>query len=58
MIGVSVSCTTRFTRRTKMLPSFDQTLSRLVANLEPFDVAKVWYEDIQRTAIAAATAAE
>jgi ParB family chromosome partitioning protein len=50
--------TTPLTRQRKTLPSFDQTFSRLRANLEAFDVAKVRYEDIQRSALAAAPAAE
>ena len=50
--------TTPLTRQRKTLPSFDQTFSRLRANIEAFDVAKVRYEDVQRTAIAAAPATE
>jgi ParB family chromosome partitioning protein len=49
--------TTPLTRQRKTLPSFDQTFEKLVANIEAFDVAKVRYEDIQRSAIMAAPAA-
>jgi len=48
--------TTPLSRQRKTLPSFDQTFTKLVANLEAFDVAKVRYEDVQRTALAAAPA--
>jgi ParB family chromosome partitioning protein len=50
--------TTPLTKQRKTLPSFDQTFSKLVSNIEAFEVGKVRYEDIQRTAIAAAPAAE
>jgi len=50
--------TTPLTRQRKTLPSFDQTFKRLAANLEAFDIGKVRYEDIQRSAIMAAPAAE
>jgi ParB family chromosome partitioning protein len=46
--------TTPLGRARKTLPSFDQALDKLVANIEGFDVDKVRYDDIQRTAIAAA----
>jgi len=49
--------TTPLTRQRKTLPSFDQTFKKLAANLADFDVAKVRYEDIQRSAIMAAPAA-
>jgi len=49
--------TTPLTRERKTLPSFDQTFKRLVDNIESFDVAKVRYEDIQRSAIMGAPAA-
>ena len=49
--------TTPLTRERKTLPSFDQTFKRLVDNIEGFDVAKVRYEDIQRSAIMGAPAA-
>ena len=48
--------TTPLTRQRKTLPSFDQTFKKLVANLESFDIAKVRYEDIQRSAIMGAPA--
>jgi ParB family chromosome partitioning protein len=50
--------TTPLTRQRKTLPSFEQTFKKLAANLEAFDVARVRYEDIQRSAIMAAPAAE
>ncbi len=50
--------TTPLTRQRKTLPSFDQTFKKLAANLEAFDVAKIRYEDIQRSAIMGAPAAE
>jgi ParB family transcriptional regulator, chromosome partitioning protein len=53
-----LSRTTPLTRQRKTLPSFDQTFKKLVANLEEFDVAKVRYEDVQRSAIVVAPAAE
>ncbi len=49
--------TTPLTRQRKTLPSFEQTWKKLAENLEAFDVAKVRYEDIQRSAIMAAPAA-
>jgi ParB family transcriptional regulator, chromosome partitioning protein len=49
--------TTPLTRQRKTLPSFEQTFKKLVDNLEDFDVAKVRYEDIQRSAIMGAPAA-
>jgi ParB family chromosome partitioning protein len=49
--------TTPLTRERKTLPSFDQTFKKLVDNIESFDVAKVRYEDIQRSAIMGAPAA-
>jgi len=49
--------TTPLTRQRKTLPSFDQTFKKLKANLEEFDVGKVRYEDIQRSAVVAAPAA-
>ena len=53
-----LSRTTPLTRQRKTLPSFDQTFKKLKASLEEFDVAKVRYEDIQRSAIVAAPAAQ
>jgi len=49
--------TTPLTRQRKTLPSFEQTWKKLTENLEAFDVAKIRYEDIQRSAIMAAPAA-
>ncbi len=49
--------TTPLTRARKTLPSFEQTFTKLVENIEAFDVAKVRYEDVQRSAIMGAPAA-
>ena len=49
--------TTPLTRARKTLPSFDQTFKKLKDNLEEFDVAKVRYDEIQRSAIMMAPAA-
>jgi ParB family transcriptional regulator, chromosome partitioning protein len=46
--------TTPLTRQRKTLPSFDQTFSKLRANIETFDVAKVRYDEVQRSALFAA----
>jgi ParB family chromosome partitioning protein len=43
--------TTPLTKARKTLPSFDQTFKRLKDNLESFDVGKVRYDEIQRSAI-------
>jgi ParB family chromosome partitioning protein len=48
--------TTPLTRARKTLPSFEQTFRKLKESLADFDVAKVRYEDIQRSAIMAAPA--
>ena len=50
--------TTPLSRARKTLPSFDQAFDKLLANIEGFDVAKVRYDDIQRTAMVAAVPAE
>jgi ParB family chromosome partitioning protein len=50
--------TTPLTRARKTLPSFDQTFKKLRDNLEDFDVTKVRYDEIQRSAIMMAPAAE
>jgi ParB family transcriptional regulator, chromosome partitioning protein len=50
--------TTPLTRQRKTMPSFDQTFSRLLANIESFDAAKVRYEEVQRSALFAAPSAE
>jgi ParB family chromosome partitioning protein len=50
--------TTPLTRQRKTLPPFEQTFKKLRENIEAFDVGKVRYEDIQRSAIMAIPAAE
>jgi ParB family transcriptional regulator, chromosome partitioning protein len=50
--------TTPLSRARKTLPSFDQALDKLIANIEGFDVAKVSYQDVQRNALAAAAPAD
>ena len=50
--------TTPLTRQRKTLPPFDTALTRLLANLEDFDVAKVRYDEIQRSAMFSAPAAD
>ena len=40
------------------MPSFDQALDKLIANIEGFDVAKVRYDDVQRGAMMAAAPAD
>jgi ParB family chromosome partitioning protein len=52
-----LSRTTPLTRQRKTLPGFEQTFKKLVDNLEAFDVSKVRYEDVQRSAVMAAPAA-
>jgi ParB family transcriptional regulator, chromosome partitioning protein len=49
--------TTPLTRARKTLPSFEQTFKKLRDNLEEFDVSKVRYDEIQRSAIMMAPAA-
>jgi ParB family transcriptional regulator, chromosome partitioning protein len=49
--------TTPLTRQRKTLPSFEQTFKKLAENLKEFDVSKVRYDDIQRSAIMAMPAA-
>jgi ParB family chromosome partitioning protein len=49
--------TTPLTRARKTLPSFEQTFKKLRDNLEDFDVTKVRYDEIQRSAIMMAPAA-
>ena len=46
--------TTPLTRARKTLPSFEQTFKKLCENLEAFDVSKVRYDEIQRSAIMSA----
>ena len=43
--------TTPLTRARKTLPPFDQTFRRLRENLEAFDVSRVRYDEIQRSAL-------
>jgi ParB family chromosome partitioning protein len=50
--------TTPLTRARKTLPSFEQTFKKLRDNLEDFDVAKVRYDEIQRSAIMMAPPAD
>jgi ParB family chromosome partitioning protein len=49
--------TTPLTRARKTLPSFEQTFRKLKESLADFDVSKVRYEDVQRSAIMAIPAA-
>ena len=46
--------TTPLTRARKTLPSFEQTFKKLKDNLDEFDVSKVRYDEIQRSAIMSA----
>jgi ParB family chromosome partitioning protein len=48
--------TTPLTRARKTLPSFEQTFRKLRDNLDDFDVTKVRYDEIQRSAIMMAPA--
>jgi ParB family chromosome partitioning protein len=48
-----IARTTPLTRQRKTLPSFEQTFRKLSENLKEFDVSKVRYDDIQRSAIMA-----
>jgi ParB family chromosome partitioning protein len=50
--------TTPLTRARKTLPAFEPTFRKLVDSIEAFDVTKVRYEDVQRSAIMAAPAPE
>jgi ParB family transcriptional regulator, chromosome partitioning protein len=50
--------TTPLSRARKTLPPFEQTFEKLRANIEAFDLSKVRYDDIQRTALASAPAAD
>jgi ParB family transcriptional regulator, chromosome partitioning protein len=49
--------TTPLTKARKTLPSFEQTFKKLKENLDDFDVAKVRYDEIQRSSIMLAPAA-
>ncbi len=48
--------TTPLTRARKTLPPFDQTFRKLRENLQAFDVSRVRYDEIQRSAIMGAPA--
>ena len=48
--------TTPLTRARKTLPSFEVTFKKLLENLEGFDVTKIRYEEIARSALMAAPA--
>ena len=50
--------TTPLSRARKTLPPFEQTFEKLRANIEAFDLSKVRYDDIQRTALASAPVAD
>ena len=50
--------TTPLTRARKTLPGFDQTFAKLLAAIREFDVGKVRYEDVQRSAVYAAPASD
>ena len=50
--------TSPLTRQRKTLPSFEQTFRKLIDNLEAFDLSKIRYEDIQRSAVMAGGGAE
>jgi ParB family chromosome partitioning protein len=50
--------TTPLSRSRKTLPPFEQTFEKLRENIEAFDLAKVRYEDIQRSAVMAIPAGE
>ncbi|PYQ51323.1 MAG: hypothetical protein DMF78_13600 [Acidobacteria bacterium] len=50
--------TTPLGRARKTLPSFDQALDKLLANIEAFDVSKVRYDDVQRAGVMAAAPAD
>src|SRR5881296_1174042 len=50
--------TTPLTRARKTLPPFEQTFKKLRENVEAFDIAKVRYDDIQRSSIMGAPAGD
>ena len=56
--SVVLARTTPLTRARKTLPPFEQTFKKLRENVEAFDIAKVRYDDIQRSSIMGAPAAE
>ena len=50
--------TTPLTRQRKTLPAFEPTFKKLRENIESFDVSKVRYDEIQRSAIMGAPASD
>jgi ParB family transcriptional regulator, chromosome partitioning protein len=50
--------TTPLSRQRKTVPSFDQALAKLIANVEAFDIGAVKYDEIRRAANFASAAAE
>ena len=50
--------TTPLSRQRKTVPSFDQALRKLIANVEAFDIGAVKYDEIRRAATFASAAAE
>jgi ParB family chromosome partitioning protein len=50
--------TTPLSRQRKTVPSFDQALSKLIQNVESFDIGAVKYDEIRRAANFASAAAE
>ena len=50
--------TTPLSRARKTMPTFAQAFAKLRENIEAFDVGKVRYDDVQRSAVAAVPAAE
>jgi ParB family transcriptional regulator, chromosome partitioning protein len=50
--------TTPLSRARKTLPPFEQTFEKLRENIEAFDLSKVRYEDVQRSAVMAIPAGE
>jgi ParB family transcriptional regulator, chromosome partitioning protein len=50
--------TTPLSRARKTMPTFAQAFAKLRENIEAFDVGKVRYDDIQRSAVASVPAAE
>jgi ParB family chromosome partitioning protein len=50
--------TTPLSPARKTMPSFEQAFEKLRANIEAFDLSKVRYDDIQRTALASAPAGD
>jgi ParB family chromosome partitioning protein len=50
--------TTPLSRARKTMPPFEQAFEKLRANIEAFDLSKVRYDDIQRSALASAPAGD